>query len=324
MWIDPIFNVLMSGAFGKLNPKKLAIYENSIEWQNTFINFFNIALDTLKWNGLPDTCDERFFNIALINRGMAGLVYDKEYGGWLSLPVSNASMINIYGYPSKVWAHGVNGYNKEFNAYIPNANNDDADAYVCYDNKMRYPYIFYICKYAERITNAKRSIDTAAEKLKNPYFIKCSESQASSVRLVLKKIKDNEDAVIVSDALDMDAFEVFPTQQDVNSLKVLWENFVNMNNDFRTTLGIQNNAATSKRERLITDEVNSNDIYTDINLDMRLRCRQEFCDMFNKATGLSIGCERNIKRSDDFEDSEEGIQDVESVDFRETSGLDME
>lgn len=324
MWIDPIFGTLMCGAFGKINPKKLALYENSIEWQNTFIQLFNITLETLRFKNLPDTCDERYFNIALINRGMAGLVYDEEYGGWLSLPVANASMINIYGYPSKIYAMGANGYNKEFTMYLPNANNENANAYVCYDNIMRYPYIFYIAKYAERITNGKRSIEVSAEKLKNPYFIQCLESQFNSVKEVLKKIKNNEDAIVVSNALDMNEFKILPTTQDVNSIKVLWEHQLNLKNEFCETVGIQNNASTNKRERLITDEVNSNNAYTDLNLDMRYNCRKDFCEMFNSATGLNIECVITVEREGDEDVEDAYLQEVESGDTTETSELVME
>ena len=84
-------------------------------------------------------------------------------------------------------------------------------------------------------------------------------------------------------------------------------------NSIRTMLGINNNSTSGKRERLIVDEINVNNDYTDINIDMRLHERQLFCERVNELFGLNISVKKRFEDVDKEVDNDE-VQDAESTD----------
>ena len=263
----------------------------------------NLVLNLFEWEGLPDTCDERVFELALINSGKAALVNDR--GTWYSLPCSPGDNINIYGYPTKVFAYGLNGYNKQFENFIWGGYNKNANGYVCYDNKMRYAPINYIFEATSRVTSALRSIDVAAQKLKNPYFIVCEESQLQSVKKMMEDIDANVSFIVSSKAFSADSFKVLPTNQDTHVIEALWLHYFNLDNMIRTMFGINNNPAPMKAERLIVDEVNSNNQITQINIQTRLQERQNFCEMINENTDLNISVK--IRNEGMYENTDESF-----------------
>lgn len=277
---------LKDGFFGKVSPKKLARYQNDLQWRNTFINYMNMLLDVFEWNGLPDTCDARYLELALVNGGLGGLFLDGDV--WLSLPAHGTDAINIYGYFEQVNAYGANGYNKPFKVYIPNGYNEGITGYTLYDNEMRYPPIAYLIQATDRITSAMRSIDVAAKKLKNPYFINCEEPQVESVRRILKNIDENEEAILASDSLNPDSIKVFPTHQDCDSLGALWQHYFYLDSEIRQFIGVDSNPSPLKKERLIVDEVNSNNEMKNMSIDLRLKERERFCKIVNENTDLNI------------------------------------
>lgn len=316
-----LLNFCLDPNFGSFNPKKWAKYQNNYQFINTFINYLNIALDQFEWENLPDSCDSRILELALINKGMAGFFDDSDYG-FLTLPATGVNNLNIYGYYDRLIGYGMNGYNREFRAYIPHSENIDAKAVPIYDNDMRYPFLLYIIQMSERITSAIRSIDVAATKLKNPYMVTCDSSQQSSVREVFKAIDNNEQIIITSKSLTPNDFQIIPTHQDVNSVEALWQHYHYLDNDIRTTLGIQNNPSADKKERLLTDEISSNDMITSINAKMRLKCRQDACDWINDYFGLNVSVK--LKHEGSEEIGEESLSETFNSIEESKSGLAMD
>lgn len=295
----------------EMKSKKYNKYLNNTVWLNTFYNLMNIATFAFKWEGLPDTCSERFLEIALLTRGRACICCDPDLG-FLTLNCNSASGFNIYGDIPNIYAMGVNGYNKQYVNYVDGSDNTDATAVMCRDNNMMIPYIRYIARATDRLMSAERSIDTASKKLKNPYFITADETQVASIKKILADVDDNQDSVITSKATMPDGFKVFPTNVDVTTLKTLWEHYINIDNNIRTMLGIQNNSSSSKRERLLVDEVNANNDYTDINIDMRLNERRIFCERVNKLFGLNISVSKRFEQDDREEDEHDEISNIET------------
>ena len=58
LWYQNIFGNLPLN----MNDRKLAKYETDMEFINTFNRLMNLALDTLKWEGLPETCNADSLN----------------------------------------------------------------------------------------------------------------------------------------------------------------------------------------------------------------------------------------------------------------------
>lgn len=282
--------------YNTLSKKKVALYENDIEFQNMFYNLLNILMYSFSIEGLPDSCNERFFKLNLIFNGYAALIKDPDLG-YLSLgvrPTMNSNELNIYGEFPDVMAFGWNGFNKQYTNYMYGTDNTDAEAVICRDNDMMYPMINIIWIYAKRLTDTMRTLDVTARKLKTPYFITCDEAQKSSIKKILEDVDFNQDSIIANRSTMPNEFNVLQTGVQPESVRVLWEHYSNLESEIRTFLGINSAANLDKKERLVVDEAQANDILTDINIQYRLKSYQQFCDTVNNLWGLNISFISNI------------------------------
>lgn len=293
MWLSNMFPWY---DYNKLSKKKVALYENNIEFQNIFYNLLNITMYSFSIEGLPDSCNERFFKLNLIFNGYAALIKDPDLG-YLSLgvrPTVNSSQLNIYGEYPDVMAFGWNGFNKQYTNYMYGTDNSDAEAVICRDNDMMYPIINILWIYAKRLTDTMRTLDVTARKLKTPYFITCDESQKSSIKKILDDVDFNQDSIIANRSTMPNEFNVLQTGVQPESVRVLWEHYSNLESEIRTFLGINSAANLDKKERLVVDEAEANDILTDINIQYRIKSYQQFCDTVNNLWGLNISFVSNI------------------------------
>ena len=312
MWFNSIFPYI---ELNKKNSNKLAEYENNIEFQNIFFNLLNISLYSFSFKNLPETCNERFFKLQLILRGCAALVNDNDFG-FLTLGVGNdGAEFNTYGEYSKIFGYGFNGFNKRYTNYMYGSDNKDADAVICRDNDCVYPMINVLIMYSKRLSDVMRTLDVATKKLKTPYFITCDESQKTSIKRILDDVDFNHDSIISNRSTMPNEFNILQTGANPESIRVLWEHYSNLQAEIRTMLGINSAANLDKKERLVVDEAEANDILTDINIDYRLKSYQQFCDTANKLFGLNISVVNNIQRIDDKEEilnESNSISDLQS------------
>ena len=293
MWLSNMFPWF---DYNTLSKKKVALYENNIEFQNIFYNLLNIAMYSFSIKGLPDSCNERFFKLNLIFNGYAALIKDPDLG-YLSLgvrPTVNSSQLNIYGEYPDVMAFGWNGFNKQYTNYMYGTDNSDAEAVICRDNDLMYPIINILWIYAKRLTDTMRTLDVTARKLKTPYFITCDEAQKSSIKKILDDVDFNQDSIIANRSTMPNEFNVLQTGVQPESVRVLWEHYSNLESEIRTFLGINSAANLDKKERLVVDEAQANDILTDINIQYRIKSYQQFCDTVNNLWGLNISFVSNI------------------------------
>lgn len=293
MWLSNMFPWF---DYNTLSKKKVALYENNIEFQNMFYNLLNILMYSFSIEGLPDSCNERFFKLNLIFNGYTALIKDPDLG-YLSLgvrPTVNSSQLNIYGEFPDVMAFGWNGFNKQYTNYMYGTDNTDAEAVICRDNDMMYPMINIIWMYAKRLTDTMRTLDITARKLKTPYFITCDEAQKSSIKKILEDVDFNQDSIIANRSTMPNEFNVLQTGVQPESVRVLWEHYSNLESEIRTFLGINSAANLDKKERLVVDEAEANDILTNINIQYRLKSYQQFCDTVNNLWGLNISFVSNI------------------------------
>lgn len=293
MWLSNMFPWY---DYNTISKKKVALYENNIEFQNIFYNLLNIAMYSFSIKGLPDSCNERFFKLNLIFNGYAALIKDPDLG-YLSLgvrPTINSSQLNIYGEYPDVMAFGWNGFNKQYTNYMYGTDNSDAEAVICRDNDLMYPIINILWIYAKRLTDTMRTLDVTARKLKTPYFITCDEAQKSSIKKILDDVDFNQDSIIANRSTMPNEFNVLQTGVQPESVRVLWEHYSNLESEIRTFLGINSAANLDKKERLVVDEAQANDILTDINIQYRLKSYQQFCDTVNNLWGLNISFVSNI------------------------------
>lgn len=304
MWFNSYFPFY---TVSPMTGKKLAKYENDIEFQNTFFRNFNLAVSTFQWDGLPPTCNARFLEMCLLLDGCATFVKDTDLG-YLTLKAAPvAENYNVYGETDKLYGYGWNGFNNIYTAYMEGSDNTNVQAILVRDNPTMYPIVSHILMKSNRLTSTMRSMDVAVKKLKVPYYITCDESQKSSVQKILDDVEGNVERIIVNRSTAENMFQVFPTRIDPALITRLWEHYQNLETDLRDTLGIPNAVNKDKKERLLVDEVNSNEESTHISLDIRLESRKKACEAINKVFGLNVSVRiRDAYNGEDDADIDDG------------------
>lgn len=255
-----------------------------------FNQLSNLAISRFEWEGLPETCNERMMEIVLYFYGKELFFNDPELG-YLNLAVNLTGNQNVYYEFLKREAFSIN-YHKDYT--IDNS-------VLIRNNYTMTPTVFPVIEYSSRISDALRTIDTHIFHIKNPYFVRTNKKEVLSMKNVYKQIGDNEVAVYPSEsfASKETPFEVIKT--DVQFMgKELWEHVRNLYSEVYTLLGI-NNSNTDKRERLIVDEVNSNNMVIDMNVNTQYDMRKRACEEINKMFGLNVDVKMKTIR--DFEES---------------------
>lgn len=277
-----------------INKKKLNSFKNCQVKRNIFISLWNLALDSFKWEGLPETCNSRFLETQLITSGF-GAIVNNANAGYQSLGAMPMKF-NIYGEPSDGTVYGFFGEAKKCKFYLDGGENTGADAVLCRDNISNYPYINYIIDYADRLADLIRAQDTAAWLLQLPYIITCEQSQENTFKALFDKVDEHMPYVTVSNALNPETINALNLNPQPMVLEALWTQYKNMEGEIKTLLGITNNPAKDKKERLITDEIASSNEITNDYLYLRLKEREIFAERCNRYFGLNIKVTVNESR----------------------------
>lgn len=300
---------------------KYALYENNRQWQDVFNRLFSVCVNIFEWTGLPETCDEWFIEQTLLWRGECCIIYDESRGGFLSLPCTPASAQNLY-YENSYYRATSLGYTKEFMALtkynkdifdkiLPYGNTNHrtlTKGVVCQDNITKYPLHETICIYTDKIVDAMRSIDVVAKQLKIPSLIEADEATLTSIQQAVDNIDTNVQAVYTTKNVANKFRETKPIQTFVepNTMTTLWNHLNNTESKLLTAFGVNNLHTADKKERLLTDEINSNNENIAMNVAYRLDQRLHFCENFNSVfPEYNISCrirhdfEEKMKVGDD-------------------------
>lgn len=311
-----LFGNLMPPEFknGRLS-KKATDEENKIEYLNYLMLFDNLVLDTFEYKGLPKTCDARMIELNLLYRGMA-CIYKDENGNFWSYGATISGKLTNYGYPDDGRYYAINGINGPCKYAWPFMDNTNANAVLCLDNKMGYPFINYVDRCAFMVSDAKRSAQTAFRLGKMTALFQCRPEQAKSLRAQVEDIQNNNLLIIETPDNDFtNSTNIFDTNKQVGSTKEAWETYLNVLDDAKDLLGIRSNKQSDKKERLITAEVMCDDEYIENILATRLEERKKFCERCNEFFGLNMSVElknkKDIKIFDD-ELKDEGGNDNEN------------
>ena len=119
-----------------------------------------------------------------------------------------------------------------------------------------------------------------------PYFLKATKSTEFSLKAMFKKMMEGETGIIVNkDHVNGDSIEVMNTEVPY-LLDRLQSQLECYRKELLTFLGI--NSSVEKKERLLVDEVNSNNDYINMSLDLGLKQRQLAADKINEMFGTNI------------------------------------
>lgn len=263
----------------------------------TYLDYLNrfkrVALSIFEWVNLPESMNAEWLELCLYYNGQCALLKDKNYGFINTNCCSNGN-INIYGLPTSLNCYSFD-YQSSRKLYtgliegLSDLQKNQRDYYECIlvqNNWNREPTAGSMELFAYRLYEAERTTDVNIKAQKTPVMILIDEKQRLTMQNLYNQYNGNYPFIFgdkqnLSDdklrAINTTAPFLADKLQDYK--KEIW-------NEALTFLGV-NNIMIDKKERLITDEANSNNELINLNLQSFLAPRQKACKQFNQKFGFT-------------------------------------
>lgn len=262
----------------------LAMLINNDTYTDYLMRLRLIATSLFTWKNLDDYAGygaSRFLEQSLYDFGRACFIQDNELG-YMALRVNPSDKLNIYELPVRVTAWSI-GYTKDF-AF------DDV-VYIM-NNELQLPTSNTLRLMAYRLYETERTIDTNLNAQKTPVLIEGDTKTILTLKNIYMQYSGNIPFIFGNKQYDIsNKLNVLKTDAPylIDKLELhkheIW-------NEAMTYLGIDN-ANTDKKERLITDEVESNNDLINYYLNCFYKTRKKACDDINYKYGLDIEIELN-------------------------------
>lgn len=272
---------------------------NDATFEDYLLRFKRIALSIFEWVNLPKSMNAQWLEYCLYYDGMATLLKDEMYG-FINTKCASNGKINIYGLPSSFncYSFEYQTSRKLYTGLNPNLTEaqkrvkENQECILVQNNYDRLPTCSTLELFAYRLYEAQRTADINIMAQKTPVLIVVDEKQRLMMENLYNQYNGNQPFIFGDNkqltdkslqALKTDA--PFIADKIMDYKKEIW-------NEALTYLGI-NNIIVDKKERLITDEANSNNELINLNLQSFLAPRQEACKQFNEKFGLA-GTDKEI------------------------------
>lgn len=259
----------------------------------TYVQYYNrlmeLSMSMFEWKNLPDTVDERYLELGLFSSGCM-LFFKDDVIGELALNMTYQGGFDIYGEPTKRRAYS------RYNQFQTTLDKDNS--VIIWNNMLRTNSALDVQMFAYRLYNLDRIVDINANAQKTPVLITCDEKQKLTMKNLYLQYEGNYPVIFGDSNLDIKSLSVLKTDAPFVSDKI-YDLKVKIWNEALTYLGISN-INTTKKERMITDEVIRNQGGTIASRYSRLESRRRAVKKINKMFGLNI----TVDYREDFQSTE--------------------
>ena len=260
-----------------------AILMNNRTYNDYLDRMRKICLSMFEWVNLPDSMNARFIEQCLYYQGQAALLYDKDYG-YLNTMASDGGYINIYGLPTEIMCYSYR-FNQRRSLYTTDVGEEkDKECILVLNNYDRVPTSYTISLFCYRLAEAQRTIDTNVKAHRTPVLITTDQKQYFTLKKMYEEYDGNTPAIFADkNVITPDALKTLKTDAPM-VIKDIMDYKREIWNEFLTFMGISN--LSEKRERMVTNEIDSNNELVNLNLQALLVPRKEACKQFNEKYGL--------------------------------------
>lgn len=268
-------------------PPKDAFRDAILMNTETYVDYLErmkkIALSMFEWQNLPASMNARFIEMCLFYNGQAALLYDDNYG-YINTMAADGGYINIYGLPTEIQCYSYR-FNQRRSLYMTDTGEEKGkECILVMNNYERIPTCSTVNLFAYRLAEAQRTADVNIKAQRTPILITTDQKQYFTLKKMYEEYDGNTPAIFADkNTITPDALKSLKTDapfiaQDIMDYKrEIW-------NEFLSYMGISN--LSEKRERMISNEVDSNNELVNLNLQALLIPRKEACKQFNEKYGL--------------------------------------
>lgn len=292
---------------GKNNLMNTNFLQSAYVNDATYIDYLDrlilMATSIFEWVNLPPSCDARFMEQVLCYFGKAIFFKDDQLG-YLNLQVVPSGKLNVYNLPVSYRAYST--------GYTSTKRLDATNSVLIMNNYKMRPTLWTLQLYAKRLYEVERTIDVNVKAQKTPILINCDENQRLTLKNLYMQYDGNQPFIFADKkAFDPESLTVLKTDAPYIGDKLqiykheIW-------NECLTFLGIDN-ANTDKKERLITDEVESNQEFINTNLEIMFLTRKQAVKKINEIFGLNV----DVKIRDDIKLIDENLRNKFNNDTEE-------
>lgn len=272
-----------------------------IENFNRLYNKYKLlALNMFTWENLPKTCESRYIENALYQNGLCLFVNDDTLG-FITVPCNYTTKMNVNGEAIEVNTSGYK-YVKKFDLI------KNKECELIRNNDLSLNTHDVVFNYAERMLEVEMCIRANINQQKFPYFINATEKTKKSLEIIFKKVDNFEPFILANKELELmnGGLDVLTTSVPFIADK-LNDYKYELEREILTYFSLNN--TIEKKERMIVDEVNSNNDYISTNAMLMYKTRLDASKKINKKFGLNIKVSLNkdlIKKyvNDDVDVSE--------------------
>lgn len=247
----------------------------------TYVQYYNrlmeLSMSMFEWKNLPDTVDERYLELGLFSSGCM-VFFKDDVIGELALNMTYQGGFDVYGEPTRRRAYS------RYNQFQTTLDKDNS--VIIWNNMLRTNSALDVQMFAYRLYNLDRIVDINANAQKTPVLITCDEKQKLTMKNLYTQYEGNYPVIFGDNNLDIKSLSVLKTDAPFVSDKI-YDLKVKIWNEALTYLGISN-INTTKKERMITDEVIRNQGGTIASRYSRLESRRRAVKKINKMFGLNI------------------------------------
>ena len=265
------------GMLSMLSDPALSELQNVRTFDYYFNRLSNIALAVYEWTDLPDTVDPRFLELSIYRNGMCLFFKDEVLDRFDALPCMIGGTFDTHNIPILRRAYAANGYQYEC---------DNTNSVIIYHNYMHGVPLWDIEMFATRLADYQRTEDVNVRAQKTPIVTLADDDQKAAWENIILSYMGNVPLMLANKSLNPDALKVLKTDAPFTADKIE-ELRVQVWNDAMSYLGVSNVNVT-KKERLITDEVQRNMGGVLASRYSPLEMRKMACEKINEMWGLNV------------------------------------
>lgn len=254
-----------------------------------------IALQMFEWENLPPSIDPRFLEMQLHFEGKVAFVKHPKYG-LIVARGTETGYFDIYGKPNQfecIFPNAQNNFRVNLYNYLdenPNleimGNSFNPQGVLIYNNDFGDVTIPTLKLFADDLAHIKQVMKINITNQKTPYIMYTNDKNLMSLKKLNNHMDSDASNIIVNEKLNLNELIVAHTPAPYVTDK-LSEHLSYTWNEVMTFLGIEN-TNQMKKERMVVDEVNSNNEQTKASENIYLKARQEACVLINKLFDLNV------------------------------------